>query len=70
MRREAERIKIELRANAFLRSMVRIIVGTLVDVGLGRTQSSEIGEILRAGDRRRAGKTAPPQGLCLVEVEY
>ena len=70
IRRLGERVVIELRANAYLRSMVRVIVGTLVEVGLGERSGSEIAGILAAGDRRLAGKTAPPQGLCLVEVEY
>lgn len=70
VRREGESVIVEVRANAFLRSMVRAIVGTLVEVGLGKRHSSEMREILEARDRRRAGKTAPPQGLCLVEVEY
>jgi tRNA pseudouridine38-40 synthase len=50
--------------------MVRVIVGTLVEVGLGERDGSEIPGILAVRDRRVAGKTAPPQGLCLVEVEY
>ncbi|MCL5102678.1 MAG: tRNA pseudouridine(38-40) synthase TruA [Armatimonadetes bacterium] len=70
IQRIGERVIIELKANAFLRSMVRVIVGTLVEVGLGERCGSEIPGILAACDRRLAGKTAPPQGLCLVEVEY
>jgi tRNA pseudouridine38-40 synthase len=70
VRRGGEHVVIELRANAFLRSMVRVIVGTLVEVGLARRSASEMSEILEAKDRARAGKTAPPHGLCLVEVEY
>lgn len=63
-------VTIEMRANAFLRSMVRVIVGTFVEVGQGRRPGSDVSNILEAKDRRAAGKTAPPQGLCLVEVEY
>ena len=63
-------VEIEIEANAFLRHMVRNIVGTLVDVGRGKTGRDEFFEILRARDRRRAGATAPPQGLYLVEVLY
>ena len=70
VRKSGEHLYIDIRANAFLRSMVRVVVGTLVDVGLGRWPSSQIAEILNAADRRRAGKTAPARGLCLVEVEY
>ena len=68
--RNGEHVIIDLRANAFLRSMVRVIVGTLVEIGLCLRQGSEMPGILEAKDRRAAGKTAPPQGLCLMEVEY
>ncbi len=68
--KSGEHVIIEMRANAFLRSMVRVIVGTLVDVGLGRLSGSEVCRVLEAKDRSAAGKTAPPQGLCLKEVEY
>jgi tRNA pseudouridine38-40 synthase len=68
--RRGEHVVVTMRANAFLRSMARIIVGTLVEVGLGSRPGSDIGTILQARDRRLAGKTAPPHGLCLKEVEY
>ncbi len=68
--RVGEHVLIGMRANAFLRSMARIIVGTLVEVGLGMRPGSDIERILDAADRRLAGKTAPAHGLCLVEVEY
>ena len=70
VRREGDRVIVEARANAFLRSMVRVIVGTLVEVGLGARSWSDMLGILDSKDRTQAGKTAPPQGLCLVEVEY
>ena len=70
IRKRGERVEFRVRGNAFLRSMVRVIVGTLVEVGLGARSPDSVAEILGAGDRRLAGKTAPPQGLCLVEVEY
>ena len=70
VQRQDGHVIIEVRANAFLRSMVRVVVGTLVEVGLGKRSGSEILDILKAMDRRAAGKTAPPQGLCLMEVEY
>ena len=63
-------ITIEIAANAFLRHMVRSIVGTIVDVGRGKMSVERFGEIIRARDRARAGVTAPPQGLFLVEVRY
>ncbi len=70
LRRSGEHVIAEFRANAFLRSMVRVIVGTLVDVGLGKRKPADIAEILQAQERKAAGKTAPACGLCLVEVEY
>lgn len=63
-------IQIFLEANGFLRHMVRSIVGTLVDIGLGKLSRDDIAGILAAKDRRRAGLTAPPQGLFLREVRY
>ena len=50
--------------------MVRIIVGTLVEVGLGKIKPEEITDIIKSKDRARAGKTVPAQGLYLVEVYY
>lgn len=67
---EGERIIIELKGNGFLYNMVRIISGTIVDVGLGKIKAEEIPEIIESKDRTKAGKTLPPQGLYLVEVYY
>ena len=64
------RLVVTLRGNGFLRHMVRNIVGTLVDVGRGRWPASFLGDVLATRDRRRAGPTAPAQGLCLVRVDY
>ena len=63
-------IEIEIEADGFLYNMVRNVVGTLVEVGQGRQSESWVTEVLAARDRRRAGPTAPPQGLCLVCVQY
>ena len=63
-------IKIELEANGFLYNMVRIIAGTLLDVGLKKINLKQLKLILESKDRTRAGKTLPPQGLCLVKVIY
>lgn len=68
--KEKDRIWIELTGNGFLYNMVRIIAGTLVDVGLGNIQPKEIIQIIQGKDRSKAGKTLPPQGLYLVKVEY
>lgn len=67
---DGDRICIELTGSGFLYNMVRIISGTLVDVGLGKIDADEITGIILSGDRTRAGKTLPPQGLYLVRVEY
>lgn len=63
-------ILIDIAADGFLYNMVRAIVGTLTQVGRGRKPESWPGEALEAVDRRRAGPTAPPQGLFLVQVDY
>lgn len=68
--KEKDRIWIELTGNGFLYNMVRIIAGTLVEVGLGNIEPKEIASIIKEKDRGRAGKTLPPQGLYLVKVEY
>ena len=65
-----DRIYIELTGNGFLYNMVRIISGTLLDVGSGKIAPEEIKNIIETKDRKLAGKTLPPQGLCLVEVNY
>lgn len=63
-------LHVDVCANAFMRNMVRIIVGTLVDVGTGRKQPAELGRILEARSRPMAGPTAPAHGLFLREVRY
>lgn len=63
-------IEFVVSANGFLYNMVRIIVGTLVDVGRGRINVSDIDGIITSGARAKAGKTAPPDGLYLVSAEY
>jgi tRNA pseudouridine38-40 synthase len=62
--------RFRIRANAFLQQMVRILVATLLEVGHARHPPEWIAEVLASRDRRAAGKAAPPQGLCLVAVEY
>ena len=63
-------IRFEIEANGFLKQMVRSIVGTLVEVGKGKMNSEEFRKILESKDRRKAGPTAPAQGLFLKEVKY
>ncbi|MBM3998447.1 MAG: tRNA pseudouridine(38-40) synthase TruA [Planctomycetes bacterium] len=67
---EGERIRFDIEADGFLYNMVRNIVGSLVEVGRGRRRPSWIEESLKARDRRAAGTTAPPHGLCLMGVDY
>ena len=56
--------------NGFLYHMVRILVGTLLEVGRGNLRPEEMGDILVSQDRKRAGETVPACGLCLVDVRY
>ena len=63
-------IKIYATANGFLYNMVRIIAGTLVCVGAGRIKCDDIPDIILSKERKRAGITAPPEGLMLLDVKY
>jgi tRNA pseudouridine38-40 synthase len=63
-------LRFEIRANAFCHQMVRSLVGTLVEVGLGKRRAGDMRAALRACDRAAAGTVAPPEGLCLWEVGY
>jgi tRNA pseudouridine38-40 synthase len=63
-------IIIDVKGSGFLKNMVRIMVGTLVGVGQGAFAADSISGVISAGDRKKAGITAPPQGLCLMEVFY
>ena len=67
---EKELIRLDMEADGFLYNMVRIIAGTLLEVGRGKMAAGEVKRILRAKDRRQAGPTLPAQGLCLVKVKY
>ena len=59
-----------IRADRFLRNMVRVIVGTLLDVGFEKTSLSEFHQIIKSKDRTKAGTSAPARGLCLTKVMY
>ena len=63
-------LRIELEGTAFLKHMVRNIVGSLVEVGRGKRPPGWVAEVLAAKDRTLAGPTAPAHGLTLVEVTY
>jgi tRNA pseudouridine38-40 synthase len=63
-------VAIDVTGNAFLHNMVRIITGTLVEVGRGHKDPAWMREVLDAKDRRAAGQTAPPEGLTFTNVSY
>lgn len=63
-------ITINCEADGFLYKMVRIISGTLIEVGKGKIEPEDMPEIITSFDRNRARVTAPPQGLCLMRVDY
>ena len=67
---EGELLRFEIEADAFLRGMVRAIVGTLLWVGSGKIGVERFGEVVRSKDRTMAGPSAPAKGLCLTSVEY
>jgi tRNA pseudouridine38-40 synthase len=68
--RDGDLISLEIEADAFLKNMVRIITGTLVEVGWGTRPVADVATILASGDRTRAGRTAPACGLTMVRVDY
>jgi tRNA pseudouridine38-40 synthase len=68
--RRDDQILIEAYADRFLKHMVRSMVGTVVEVGLGKRTPESLTEVLKARDRSAAGRTAPPHGLCLMRVDY
>lgn len=63
-------VKIIINGNGFLLNMVRIISGTLIDIGLGGIEVDDIRRILEAKSREESGKKAPAKGLCMMNVEY
>ncbi len=70
VRQFREFVLVRVEANAFLRGMVRNIVGTLLEVGEGKRDISTLPEVIASRDRRLAGPSAPAQGLCLLQVRY
>lgn len=70
VRRVEREVRIEIEGDGFLYNQVRNMVGTLVEIGRGHWPPQHAGEILAARDRRLAGPTAPPHGLCLMWVRY
>ena len=67
---DARDIHIDITGDGFLYNMVRIITGTLVEVGLGKREPVDLRRIIDSRDRAQAGHTAPPQGLCLMKVYF
>ena len=63
-------IRFYFHGNGFLQNMVRILTGTLLEVGFGNIKPEEMEGILNACDRQKSGPTAPPQGLCMMKVDY
>ncbi len=63
-------VKIKITANGFLYNMVRIITGTLVYAGVGKIRADDMKDIIASCDRKKAGMTAPPEGLMLISVVY
>ena len=70
IRKQGPYLRFYYHGNGFLQHMVRIMTGTLLEVGLGKREPGEIPAILAAEDRTAAGWTAPAQGLCLISVDY
>lgn len=70
LQQDGDYLCLHIAADGFLYHMVRIIMGTLVEIGRGRRHPHEMTEIIARQDRKHAGPTAPPQGLYLVKVEY
>ncbi len=68
--REGGYVRLDFHGTGFLQNMVRILTGTLLEVGYGRMRPEQMEEILEEKDRTKAGPTAPPQGLCLIRVDY
>ena len=68
--RRANCVTVDVEADGFLYNMVRTIVGSLVEIGRAARREPWLVEVLNAADRRAAGRTAPPHGLCLIKVDY
>lgn len=68
--REGQELIIWIEGNAFLYNMVRIITGTLFEIGIGQKKPDQVPDIINGRDHNKAGLTAPPEGLCLVQVHF
>lgn len=70
IRSKGDEIRLAYTGDGFLQNMIRILTGTLIEVGIGQRDPMSMTELLEAKDREQAGYTAPPQGLILDHVEY
>ncbi len=70
IRQQGDYLKLTYHGSGFLQYMVRILTGTLVEVGLGKRSPESMTELLEAKDRKAAGATAPAKGLCMMTVDY
>jgi len=70
MKVKGDRICLKVKGRSFLRYMVRNMAGTIIDIGRGKIELKDLPAIFEAKDRRKAGQTAPPEGLTLVSVDY
>lgn len=68
--REGRYLRLSVEGSGFLYNMVRIIAGTLTDIGKGKLAAEAFAQALRSLDREDLGQTAPPQGLCLMRIDY
>lgn len=70
MKEENQRLIFEITADGFLNKMVRIIIGTILDIGIGKIKLSDLEKILNSKDRKKAGRTIDAKGLYLIDVKY
>lgn len=68
--REGDMVYFKVSADGFLYNMVRIMIGTLLFINEGKIKQGELSDVISSKDRKRAGKTAPPQGLYLNKINY
>jgi tRNA pseudouridine38-40 synthase len=68
--RQGDLVRIDVKANAFLRHMMRRIVGTVLGIGEKRKSIDHMADVLRTGSKALAGPTVPAKGLCLIRVTY
>lgn len=67
---DGDYVRLTYHGSGFLQHMVRIMTGTLLEVGFGKRTPESMIDLLEAKDRKKAGFTAPPQGLCMMQVDY